>query len=286
MESNWTDPFLFAIYSVIKPVAGALVLVFMYMVLLNPNVLASGDQPARELFTFMYIGNAFFIFVAQVLFGAFSVIQGDREWYQTIRYMYISPMSYYVYMLGRMAIKILIAAIAVVVTLAFGIFVLRLPTGEPAVAMSVNLGDVPYLAAAMVLGLLCVLAIGAWLGSITFFTARHVHGLTESVPAIFYLFSGVLYPLGVFEAAGASWAVGIGKAIPLTYWFETVRRSLMPPFSEGLSEATTLAGLSQPAVLAILAVSTALFFLLSVGTFRLTEWLARKAGKIDMLATY
>jgi ABC-2 type transport system permease protein len=32
IESNWTEPFLFAIYSVIKPVAGVLILVFMYLV--------------------------------------------------------------------------------------------------------------------------------------------------------------------------------------------------------------------------------------------------------------
>jgi hypothetical protein len=33
IESNWTDPLLFAIYSVIKPVAASLILVFMYLVI-------------------------------------------------------------------------------------------------------------------------------------------------------------------------------------------------------------------------------------------------------------
>ncbi len=60
----------------------------------------------------------------------------------------------------------------------------------------------------------------------------------------------------------------------------------MGSFYGGLSEANLMAGFSEPTVLVILAVSTALFFVLSVGTFRLAEWLARRAGKIDMLATY
>jgi len=33
IESNWTDPFLFAIYSVVKPVAGAAILVVMYAII-------------------------------------------------------------------------------------------------------------------------------------------------------------------------------------------------------------------------------------------------------------
>src|SRR6185503_8163652 len=40
MEANWTDPLLFFIYSVAKPVASALILVFML------EVISGGSQPA------------------------------------------------------------------------------------------------------------------------------------------------------------------------------------------------------------------------------------------------
>ncbi len=32
IESNWADPFLFAVYSLVKPLAGAAILVVMYAV--------------------------------------------------------------------------------------------------------------------------------------------------------------------------------------------------------------------------------------------------------------
>ena len=33
IESNWTDPFLFAVYSIVKPLAGAGILVVMYTII-------------------------------------------------------------------------------------------------------------------------------------------------------------------------------------------------------------------------------------------------------------
>ncbi len=33
IESNWTDPFLFAVYSIVKPLSGAAILVVMYTVI-------------------------------------------------------------------------------------------------------------------------------------------------------------------------------------------------------------------------------------------------------------
>ena len=33
LESNWTDPFPFIIYSIAKPIAGALILVVMYQII-------------------------------------------------------------------------------------------------------------------------------------------------------------------------------------------------------------------------------------------------------------
>src|SRR5205807_1410704 len=71
------------------------------------------------------VGNSFFIFVGSVLFGTFQVIQSDREWYQTIRYVYMAPISYYVYIVGRAASKVAVAAFAVLITLVFGIIFLN-----------------------------------------------------------------------------------------------------------------------------------------------------------------
>src|SRR5438876_249292 len=162
MDSNWTEPWLFLIYSIIKPVAGAFILVFMY-----------------------------------------------------------------------------------VVSLALGLFVL--------------------------------LAIGITLGAATFRLARHSQTLAEAVPGVFYVFCGVLFPLTILP----SWGQSIGTAIPLTYWFEITRRILLP-----FQYNTGLAAFGDWEILAFLLISTFVFFGLSLGVFRLGEYLARKAGKLDMTTSY
>ena len=269
MDSNWTEPWLFVIYSIIKPIAAAFILVLMYVVFAS-----IGRVTAPALFDFMYVGNAFFIFVGSVLFGTFQVIQSDREWYQTIRYVYISPISYYVYIMGRAFSKVLVSAFAVLITLGFGVAVLNVPLG-------MGWADVPVFLAALVLGLFCLLAIGITLGGVTFLMARHTQTLAEAVPGIFYVFCGVLYPLSILPY----WLQDVGKVIPLTYWFDLSRRLLLPSgVMAGIP--TGLSGFSDLTILGFLAVSSAVFFGLSLGVFKLGEYLARKAGKIDMTTSY
>ncbi|MCJ2532217.1 MAG: hypothetical protein LN413_07980, partial [Candidatus Thermoplasmatota archaeon] len=72
--------------------AGTLILVFIYYV-----AAAAGGAAPPEMLAYIFVGSAFYMFVFQAFFGMFEVIQGDREWFQTIRYIYISPISYYAY---------------------------------------------------------------------------------------------------------------------------------------------------------------------------------------------
>ncbi len=266
MESNWTEPWLFLIYSIIKPVAGAFILVLMYVVF---AFIGNSQDPAA--FSFIYVGNSFFIFVASTLFGTFQVIQADREWYQTIRYVYIAPISYYVYILGRAASHVAVAAFAVLVTLAFGVFFLG-------VDVQLSLDQLPLFLVSMALGLAVLLAIGICLGGVSFLTAKHTHGLAEGIPGLFYVFCGVLFPISGLP----DWGQAISRAIPLTYWFDIMRRILTPASDIN----TTLNAFDNVTILALLLVSSLIFFGLSVLIFKAGEYAARKAGKIDMTTSY
>ncbi len=266
MDSNWTEPWLFMVYSVVKPVAGAFILVLMYTVF--AILFGRTDLSA---FSYMYVGNSFFIFVASTLFGTFQVIQADREWYQTIRYVYISPISYYVYILGRAASKIAVAAFAVLITLLFGVLFLD-------VQIHLSLVSLPMFLVSLVLGLAVLLAIGICLGGISFLTAKHTHGLAEGIPGLFYVFCGVLFPLSVLP----DWGQAAGRAIPLTYWFDITRRLISP----SLDIDTTLQGYDDLGILMLLLVSSLAFFVLSILIFKMGEYFARKAGKIDMTTSY
>ena len=94
IESNWTDPFLFAIYSIVKPLSAAGILVIMY------SIVAQSDFTS-PIFAYLYLGNAFYQYVGAVMSGLSWAIIDDREHYRTLKYIYVSPISVPFYLLGR-----------------------------------------------------------------------------------------------------------------------------------------------------------------------------------------
>jgi ABC-2 type transport system permease protein len=267
LESNWTSPWLFILYSLIRPIAGTLILVFMYLIILG------GVAQDPTFFSYMFIGNAFYMYVAQVLFGIVWVIHEDREHYQTLKQVYMAPISFYVYIIGRSISKIILTTAAILITLVFGIVVLQLP-------LDLGTVDWPLFALAMSMGLLCIIMIGIALAGISFLTAKHGAGINESIAGVFYLFCGVVFPILVLP----DWGQAIGKVIPITYWLELVRRSLQP--GSGVSAVGGLSNYSGGEIVLFLVISTVAFFLVSIGIFRYADHLARKKGKIDMTTTY
>jgi len=266
MESNWTNPWLFAIYSVVKPISATLILVFMYLVIWG-SVL---EQP--EIFSYMYVGNTFYMYVAQVLFGVVFVIHEDREHYQTLKQVYIAPISFYLYIVGRAVPKIVITTIAAIITLSFGVVFLGLP---------IDLGTVnwPLLLLAMAIGLFCICMIGIALAGVSMLTAKHSMGINEGIAGMFYLFCGVTFPITFLP----TWGQVIGLTIPITYWLEVVRRAVLP---SDLQWDSGLAAYSTGDIFLMLLVTSLAFLLLSLGIFRYADHLARKKGKLDMSTTY
>jgi ABC-2 type transport system permease protein len=267
IEANWTSPLYFAIYSVITPIAATLTLVVMYIIILGDV----REEPA--LFAHMYIGNAFFVYVGAVMRGLAQVIHNDRERYRTLGQVYMSPVNFYVYVLGRTAAKILIATTSVIVTLVFGALFL---------GVEMSLGSIEWvmLIPGLLLGLLTVAMMGVALGGVSFLTAHHRAGLNEGVSAILYLFCAVVYPLSVLPG----WGRAIGMAIPITYWLELLRRSLVPHLD--MASVSGLGEYSGPEILGLLALSTAGFLVLSMVIFHVADVLARRWGRLDMITSY
>ncbi len=272
MEANWTDPFLFAVYSVVRPIAGTLILVFIYMV--------AGGQSDGAYFTYMYLGNAMYMFVGEVLFGVTWVIHDDREHYMTLKQVYIAPISFYMYILGRSAIKIAIVSVGVMITLLFGVFALDVNLAVGAIDWLVFLPS-------FVVGLACISILGLALGGVTFLTARHSIGINEGMAGIFYVMSGVVFPITVLP----TWAQGISKVLPVTHWMEAVRRGLSPETMDSLAssygyDVTGMGAWSDLTLVGALFVSTLVFLVISLGIFRFADHLARKKGKIDWTTAY
>lgn len=261
IESNWTEPFLFAIYSVIKPVAGVLILVFMYLV-----VAKGGLQ--NPLFPQVFLGTTFYLYVVNVLSGISWTVQDDREHYGMLKYVYIAPMHLYGYLLGRGMAKTVVATISVLITLAFGVTFLgvRLSFGDPGLFL-----------AALGLGLAALAFYGILLAGVSLLIARHGWMVGDVVAGGLYLLCGAAFPLSLLPSPLR--ALGLG--LPPTYWFEALRRALL-----GRGLHPELSALSNAQLLLILSGATAVGIALSVGVFWAAERTAVRRGLLDMQTMY
>ena len=262
IESNWADPFVFAIYSLVKPLAGALILVFMYAVIAK-------DGLHSPLFPGVFVGNALFIYVPAVLAGISWTIIDDREHYGMLKYVYTAPVNVFAYLIGRGVAKAIVATVAVVIMLLLGTLALGVP---------VRLAGINWLfvAATLVLGSAMLSLFGILLGGVTMITARHNYGVGEAVAGGLYLLCGVVFPLDTLPA----WLAATGRVIPISYWLEAFRRALLGHGTEAF------ASLSDGVLLAVIAGSTAVLAVLAVLGFRLAERRARAKGLLDMQTMY
>lgn len=265
VESNWTDPFLFAIYVIIKPLASAAILVVMY------SIITGGDYKS-PLFPYIYLGNAFYTYVGAVMAGVSWAVIDDREHYKTLKYMYIAPIRIPFYWLGRGVARFLVGTVAVIVILTAGVLFLNVPLD----LTQVNWG---LFLVSLVIGVTMLAMMGLILASITLMVAHHFFLIGEAVAGALYLFSGAIFPLEVLPA----WLRPIGYAMPITYWLELMRRSLIGEVAQAFP---TLAQYSNLELIGILLGLTVVFAVISVFTFRWCDHRARELGLIDMVSNY
>lgn len=265
IESNWTDPFLFAVYSIVKPLAGAAILVVMYAIITDSAF-------TNPLFPYIYLGNAFYMYVGAVMTGVSWAVIDDREHYKTLKYMYVAPIRFPLYLVGRAVARFLTGSFSVLITILFGVLFLHVPIDIPRV-------DWLLFVVSLVVGVILLASMGLILAGFTLLLARHGDYLGDAVAGGLYLFSGAVFPLDVLPA----WLRPLGYAMPITYWLELMRRSLVGSVAQAFP---TLAAYNNLQLLGILAAMTAGSVVLSVVVFRFCDYHARERGYIDMTTNY
>lgn len=265
IESNWTDPFLFAVYSIVKPLASAGILVIMY------SIIAKGNF-GTPIFPYIYYGNAFYIYVGAVMAGVSWAVIDDREHYRTLKYMYIAPILIPAYWLGRGVARFLSGTIAVIITLVFGVAFLHVPLDFARV-------DWPLFVVSLTLGIAMLSMMGLILASITLLIAHHFFMIGDAVASALYLLSGAIFPLDVLPV----WLRPLGYAMPITYWLELMRRSLSGSVAQAFP---TLAHFSNLQLIGILLALTIAFGILSRFVYRYCDLRARERGLIDLVTNY
>jgi ABC-2 type transport system permease protein len=151
MESDWTDPILFFIYSVAKPLGSVLLLVAMLEIV--------GGSGSEQLRSFVVVGSVLWSVVQSGLSGPAWMILDARERYQTLKYIYVTPGSFLAVVLGRGVAQMAIGSMAATITLAAGVLVLGVP-------LEIDRLDWPLLVAATLIGVPSILAIGLILAAI------------------------------------------------------------------------------------------------------------------------
>ena len=265
IESNWASPALFALYSVIKPLTAAAILVVMFGMVTQGNFASSG-------FSYMYIGNAFYMYVGAILAGMAQAVVDDRERFRTLKSMYVAPVSIPMYLIGRGVARFLTTSLSVVITIGFGIAFLQL---------QVHPGEVRWglLVVALCIGVAMLAMMGLVLASIVLTIAHGSWLVGEAVAGALYLFCGAVFPLEALPG----WLRPVGYVMPVTYWLELVRRALVGRVAH---RYPSMAGISDEGLLMLLVVLTLGLGLIAALTFRRCDHIARERGLIDRTTNY
>jgi ABC-2 type transport system permease protein len=265
VETNWADPVVFAIYYLIRPVAGLLIVGFMFLI---GSGAAGSINPG--LFAFMFVGNSFFLYAVQIMMTMSMLIHEDRSHYEVLKHIYLSPGSLWWYILGRSLNGVMNASISLLLTLGLGVLIFQ---GLLGVQIPINWLEInfPVLALSLVLGLVCFIALGFVLCAINIMTSRVQFVLTEYVTGILYLFGGVVFLPQILP----SWGQAVSNALPVTYFLRSVRFSILHqtdiPFQTDLL---------------YLALTTIATIVVGMGFFKLAMHRARKLGLLDRKEEY
>ncbi len=256
IEANWSDPFLFAVYTMAKPLAAAGILVVMF------GVITQGQNP--EFLQFLIVGSALWNVVFGVMSGLVQSILEDRERYRMIKYVVVTPTSLFPFLLGRSLARVIVSFVAVVITMLVGVVFLG-------VELRPNL---LYLVPATVLGVTAVIALGLFMAGWCLQLRQEAWSYPEAIAGALYLVSGAIFPVDILPP----FLHPIAYASPTTWWLEASRRGLLGHGSPG-----ALGGLSDALVMLFLLVSTAIAIPVALAAFAWFMQRARQAGLLDMV---
>lgn len=256
VSSNWTSPAVFLVYSVLRPVSAALILTIIYQVITRGL--------ASTYLAFLITGQAFWSFVQQGLAGFANAILDDRGQYRMLKYTYITPLPFGLYLVGRAIAQLGAAAASVVIVLALATITLHLP-------INLVLINWPLLLASCLLAFAAIIAI-AMAFTFLLLAGRDTHGYGEIGAGVLYVISGAIFPIGILPGPVAA----LAALSPLVYWMELVRRAILHG-----QVFQMFPGLSDLDVLFRLVLAVAGTITLAYLVFRWADRRGRQQGYVD-----
>jgi len=270
LESNWTSPWLFALYVIFKPLCSSLLLVCMYFA---ARIATDGAVPVAFL-PYLYISNACYMLVGAVAFGMSYAVVTDREHYRMLKYIYITPVHLQTYFVGRGLAGAAEATVGALINLTIG----ALCFSDVRHAFTAHDTEWGWLFVYLVIGLTMLVSLGLIMASILLNMARHGMFLSEGVAGMLYLLSGAVFPIAVLPLVLRWMSLGL----PPTYWMEGMRRALLgPPANDSTMLHSPLTEWSHTELALALLISTFVMVVLSQVLFRWSERRAWRLGRIE-----
>lgn len=263
IESNWADTLTFVVYALLRPLGTALILTGMYWAV-------AGTASKREAFAAFYVANAFHEYVVRLLIGMGWVVVEEREEYETLKYVFVSPVGMITYLAGRSVTKFGLATLSAAILLLVGWFFLGVRWDWGAVRWVPLLGSAALaLTATVFLGFL----VAGW----ALLLPRVAMTMNEGLSVALYLLCGVVFPIDLLPRGLQELAL----ALPFTYGYEAVRRFLL-----GAGASERLSAWSDPQLIGALALTTLVFSLLARWGYGALERKAKRAGRIDQTTLF
>ncbi len=270
IESNWTEPWLFATYILIKPVSSSLLLVCMYYA---ARYATDGAVPT-DFLPYIYISNACYGIVGNVMFGMSYTVISDREHYRMLKYIFISPAHFPMFFVGRGLSRAAQASLGALLNLLVGWLVF------PEIRQAIAVQPVAWgwLLLYLAMGVIFLIALGLTMCGVLLNMGRQGMFLSEGIAGVLFLLSGTVFPLSVLPEPLRS----LGLLLPTTYWLEAMRRALLgfPP-SGTLLASSPLADSSLAQLGLVVALSSLVLLLGARSIYRWGVHRAWRRGRLE-----
>ncbi|MBC7194678.1 MAG: hypothetical protein H5U37_03390, partial [Caldisericia bacterium] len=184
---------------------------------------------------------------------------------ETLKYVYISPISLFLFLAGRGFAKYITTTVSAIIILITGSIILK-----------VHFSLIPfwyiYLPIFIILGTLSLFIIGYFFAGVNFLISRQGWFLTQSATGVFLLLTGAIFPIDTLP----SFLSKIGIFIPQTIWMDGMRMILL---GSGWNEV--FKNLTIDKMMYLLALENLIYFVIILLFFNFSLKIARTRGLID-----
>lgn len=254
VESNWTRPFWFLFYHTIRPFMSVILVLFMYKAILSFDF-------KNPYFPFLYTGTIFWTFIQNSIFGTSWSILGDREFYQTLKYMVTLPFSYSLNLFGRFLAYLVLSIFSVTILLIAGKIIFKINYLIEPLFFIYFFSAIPLF-----------FSSGLLFSSLLLIYPRYAFFIQELFSGILFLISGVIYPVKILPYPLNL----IATYSPLTIWLDGIRKSLgLKFFSQEVFNPENIF------FIFIFFLFSFTFSFISIYLFKRAENIARKKGLLE-----